>query len=242
MTEVGQVLVYTLAPFGATILGGVSAAFFAPGPVLRTSIQHFTAGVVFAAAASELLPDIVRRHRPIETAVGFALGLGLMLVVRWLGRRAERAGAGGGIPVGLLATIGVDVLIDGLLIGIGFAAGEEVGLLLTVALTAELLFLGLAAAVAFRASGGSPKRVLFLTAGFALLVPLGSTAGSIIAGAVSPETMELLLALGLVALLYLVTEELLVEAHEQPETPFTTAAFFVGFLLLLLARMLGQNP
>ena len=37
------------------------------------------------------------------------------------------------------------------------------------------------------------------------------------------------------ALLYLVTEELLVEAHEGgKETPFAAAMFFAGFLLLLL--------
>ena len=42
------------------------------------------------------------------------------------------------------------------------------------------------------------------------------------------------LAFGLAALLYLVTEELLVEAHEVRETRATTAMFFVGFLVLLM--------
>jgi ZIP family zinc transporter len=35
------------------------------------------------------------------------------------------------------------------------------------------------------------------------------------------------------ALLFLVTEELLVEAHERPDTAFISAMFFVGFLALL---------
>jgi ZIP family zinc transporter len=35
-------------------------------------------------------------------------------------------------------------------------------------------------------------------------------------------------------LLYLATEELLVEAHEVPETTFATATFFGGFLVLML--------
>ena len=38
---------------------------------------------------------------------------------------------------------------------------------------------------------------------------------------------------GLIALLYLVTEELLAEAHEIPDRPWVAAMFFVGFLLLL---------
>ena len=36
------------------------------------------------------------------------------------------------------------------------------------------------------------------------------------------------------ALLYLVTEELLTEAHETEDTPLLTATFFAGFLLILV--------
>ncbi len=36
------------------------------------------------------------------------------------------------------------------------------------------------------------------------------------------------------ALLYLVTEELLVDAHEANDTPLLTAMFFVGFLALFV--------
>ena len=43
-------------------------------------------------------------------------------------------------------TVGIDILIDGLVLGIGFAAGAKQGLLLTGALTLEVLFLGLALA------------------------------------------------------------------------------------------------
>ena len=40
------------------------------------------------------------------------------------------------------------------------------------------------------------------------------------------------------ALLYLVTEELLVEAHESPDTPLISSMFFIGFLGLLLLEEL----
>jgi ZIP family zinc transporter len=47
-------------------------------------------------------------------------------------------------------------------------------------------------------------------------------------------------AFELVALLYLVTEELLVKAHETADTPLITAVFFVGFFLLILTEeMIG---
>ncbi len=46
------------------------------------------------------------------------------------------------------------------------------------------------------------------------------------------------LAFGLIALLYLVTEELLVEAHQTPDRPWVTAMFFVGFLAILVLEEL----
>jgi ZIP family zinc transporter len=46
------------------------------------------------------------------------------------------------------------------------------------------------------------------------------------------------LSFGVAALLDLVTEELLTEAHEVDETPLLTSMFFVGFLaLLMIERM-----
>lgn len=62
-----------------------------------------------------------------------------MLAIEELGRRNKG-------QAGLITLIAVDVLVDGLVLGLGFAAGEKAGLLLTVALTLEVLFLGLALA------------------------------------------------------------------------------------------------
>ena len=64
-------------------------------------------------------------------------------------------------------------------------------------------------------------------------MPVGGFLGGL-AGTLPCPYLDAFFAFSLVALLYLVTEELLVEAHEQPETPLITAAFFVGFLALLV--------
>ncbi|CAM3720403.1 hypothetical protein [Deinococcus frigens] len=153
-TSLTQILLLTLIPVAATILGGVSASFRPPGARLRSFVQHFAAGVVFAAVAGELLPQITAEHQPLGVVTGFALGVGVMLAVRALVGRLEpeeeeTEAADGDAPrsaTGLLAAVGIDILIDGLLIGVGFAAGERVGTLLVVALTLELLFLGLSVA------------------------------------------------------------------------------------------------
>lgn len=50
--------------------------------------------------------------------------------------------------------------------------------------------------------------------------------------------MELVLSFGLSALLYLVTEELLVQAHEEEDKPLYTFTFFLGFLVFLVLGMI----
>ncbi len=63
-------------------------------------------------------------------------------------------------------------------------------------------------------------------------MPVGAAISSPVA-ALPPQYVTGFLSFGLIALLYLVTEELLVEAHETPDRPWVAAMFFVGFLLLL---------
>ncbi|EEF26041.1 conserved hypothetical protein [Ricinus communis] len=127
------------------------------------------------------------------------------------------------VPTSLVAVLGIDVALDGLLVGLGFAAGQKEGLLLTIALTLEVLFLGLSGAVALAQAGSSRKHILMVTIGFALILLIGALAGSTLLVFASDTVVDAILAFGLAALLYLVTEELLVEAHEVPETSFQTA-------------------
>jgi len=227
------VMTYVLFPVVATIVGGVIAAFRPPGPTLKSAIQHFAAGVVFAAVATELLPEISREHNTPAVIIGFALGIFVMLGVKWLLQRFVPGGEGSNVPpTSLIITIAVDVLIDGLLIGIGFAAGTEVGVLLTIALTVELLFLGLSASAALSQARLPRFRVIAITSGLALPIIIGAIIGATLLTNLAGAELVAILAFGAVALLYLVTEELLIEAHERPDTLLVTTMFFVGFLLL----------
>lgn len=218
--------VYTLIPAAAAIIGAVVAVNTRPGPTLISAIQHLAAGVVFAAAAGEILPDVMHGGSLLATVIGGAIGVVTMLVVKQLEERAKG-------PVGLLTAIGIDILIDGLVLGIGFAAGPKVGLLLTIALTIEVLFLGLTVATELGESVLSRARIIAITAALVLLLPIGALLGVPVALLPGP-VLTGFFAFGLIALLYLVTEELLVEAHETRDRPWVTATFFAGFLALLV--------
>ncbi|MEO8072301.1 MAG: ZIP family metal transporter [Acidobacteriota bacterium] len=233
-----NVLSFALLPVAAAIVGAMIAAFRPPNSTVRSYIQHLAAGVVFSVVAVELLPEIVAKHAPVEVAVGFALGVLLMLGIRYFTHNLEEKKQKNESSVGLLVAIGVDVLLDGLLIGISFSADAKAGRLLTFALMIELLSLGLAVAVALGKAGKSRLKIILTVALLSLLIVVGAAIGATVLREVSTSVLEIVLSFGLAALLFLVTEELLVEAHEEPETPLATATFFGGFLLFLILGMI----
>lgn len=223
-------LAYTLLPVLAALFGAVLAVSIQLGPRLVSAIQHFAAGVVFSAAAGEILTDVVHGGSPWATVIGGSAGVAVMLLVKALEDRSKG-------PVGLLTAVGVDVLIDGIVLGVGFAAGSGTGVLLAIALTLEVLFLGLTVATELGASRTSRLRVIGITGALVLLLPAGTLLAAPVA-ALPDVVVTSCFAFGLVALLYLVTEELLVEAHGTPDRPWVTAMFFAGFLSLLVIEEL----
>lgn len=226
-----KVLLAAAVPVAAAVGGAWWASASPPSRQLRSAIQHFAGGLVFAVAATELIPDLKHDHRALPVIAGFVLGLGAMLGLELLGTRAEKSGGSSFVA---LAVVGIDVFVDGILIGIGFAEGGSAGPLLAVALTVELLGLGVALALSLQEDGKPRGRVVGTVAGTAALILVGGLLGSSLLSGLSAGPLSVVLAFATVALLYLVTEELLSEAHETPDTPLLTAMFFVGFLAILL--------
>ena len=81
--------------------------------------------------------------------------------------------------------------------------------------------------------GATRKRTIATTLADAILIVVGGLAGITVVSGLNGAELATTLAFGTIALLYPVTEELLAEAHETPDTPILTAMFFLGFLTLL---------
>lgn len=225
-------LLYLLIPIAAVVAGTAVTLWRRPGERVVSAVQHLAAGVVFAAAAVEILPNVLHGVSPIATFVCGGLGVLVMLGIKSLEGRSKG-------PLGLLSAVGIDLLVDGLVLGLAFVAGQKAGLLLTLALTLEVVFLGVTVASQLGETVKSRSKIFGITVGLALLMPLGALAASPIALLPSVYITGFL-SFGLIALLYLVTEELLVEAHEKPDSPLISAMFFVGFLgLVLIDEVIG---
>lgn len=237
-----KALLFALLPMAAAILAASIAAVQKPSGGMRSAMQHLAAGVVFAAVGLEMGPDLLQRHESISTAVGFGIGIGMFVCIRYVTeKRSDRTSQAGGerrgVSVSYVVTIATDLLVDGLMIGIAFVAGAKAGILLSIALTLELISLALALVGYLRERGKSAAATIGTTAALTALVPIGSILGMLVLSHMSEGLINGAIAAGTAALLYLVTEELLRDAHEQPEGPLTTATFFAGFLAVLLIDM-----
>lgn len=234
MENYSNVLLYGSIAAIALLIGGIVSIIKRPNAQIRSAILHFAAGVIFSVVSVELLPDIMARHERLEIETGFGAGVLLMLGIRYLLEPKTGEKVKLGFPTAFMLVIAIDLVIDGVLMGIGFATSQETGVFLAVALSIELLSLGMATAITLQNSKVDRKKIIIAILGLSVLV-LGSTVlSAVLLAGISAGLLEVILAFGLAALLFLVTEELLVEAHESKQNPWLTAAFFGGFLLFML--------
>ena len=135
MSAVGQAALLVSFPVATGAIGSTMAAVRRPGPRLVSGIQHFAAGVVIAALAGELLPDLRHEGNLGWAAAGFTAGVALVLSLAAYGRRLDSQqesrdrqstdnSAAATVPIGLLATVAIDLLIDGVLVGLGEQLGS----------------------------------------------------------------------------------------------------------------------
>lgn len=229
-----QLLFYTSIPAILMAIGGIIALIKQPSSKVTSGVQHFAAGVVFAAVAVELLPKVVDQSNLLMT-IGFATGVAVMLLSGWVADKlGEKSSAGRKLPFELIVAVGIDVFIDGILIGVSFLASIRSGIMIAAALALEVLFLGLSTTATMAKKQVNRSLGITIIILLALLIPIGATLGFEVVSHLSRSAHLLILAFGVAALLYLVTEELLTEAHEVTETTPATIAFFLGFLIILL--------
>lgn len=232
MTTAASLVVF---PVLAGAVGGAVAVWRPPSAAVVSGVQHLAAGIVLAAVAGEVLPEL-RDQGPLWLIViGFSAAVLLLLLMSRFEGHGDQSS---GVPVGFLVVVGVDLGIDGLLVGASAAVNRDTATVITVALTAEVLFLGLAVALQLTRGGMSRLVAAGITAGLSLIVGVGALIGAAVLTDASAAVLTLVLAFAAAALLWLVVEELLVEAHETPDRPWMAALFFVGFLALFVLESL----
>lgn len=226
--QMGLTFLYGLIPAIGMFIGSVTGFRLNLSKNALSYLQHFTSGLVFAAVAIELLPKISPNDSRWTVALGFILGALLMLFLKWF--------TGKSTSLALKYAVGIDIFIDGMLIGIAFIAGTSSGLIITLAFSIEMVNLGLSTAPSMFQKGDSSTKKMIAIFLLSLCLPLGALSSTLFVSLLPSSIFTETLSFGVAALLYLVTEELLLEAHTIKESPWVTSLFFLGFLFVIMTR------
>ncbi|MCH2161261.1 MAG: hypothetical protein MK085_05240 [Phycisphaerales bacterium] len=220
-------MIWTIIPAIAILIPGLITLLVQPGPRVTAAMQHLAAGLIMSAVAMELVPETVKNaDARIYAIAGYAVGLVIVFGIRTLSNRIGESS-----PAGLLANVGLDVVLDGFLVGISIATIAGTGAAIVVgSLSLEVSFL-IMATVATLLTRKWPKGRIVLSLVALSIFTFGSgLVGLYGAGMLPGHMVTAATALGIAALLYLVVEELLVKAHEgKSDTALGSLLFFVGF-------------
>lgn len=225
-------------PIASAMLGTVAGSFYRLGPRGLSHLQHLAAGIIFSVVAVEILPDVIHRQNPTLLTIGFSTGVGFMLLLAHFSEHGRSDISRKGLPMALLAGVGIDVFLDGLILALTLHTLESAGHLLSMALAVELMSVGLTLTGTLRKYGRSRPLIFAINLAVFSLLGAGSLIGMVGLPYLPDYALDLVLSFGLAALLFLVTEELLVESHREVDTHVSTLFFFGGFLVFLL---LGQQ-
>ena len=249
------VIVFALLPVLSTFLGGF--AVFRLRHRLHP-VMAFSAGILVATAFVDLLPeslDLVTVARP-ALAVGTAALVGFLLfsaVESFVHRSSyehehdpgvdprlphdHEGGRVRGSRFGIIGPLGLVVHsgLDGVAIGLGFAASAEVGIIVGLAVMAHDFADGINITTLTMRGGGGRRTVVTILAMDAVAAPIGALIG--ISLGVTANVLGLLLAAFAGVFVAIGAGHLLPEAqHQRPlQAPplVLLAALGAGFVILI---------
>lgn len=218
------------------VLGGLLGSRLRPGKRFRAVVAHLVGGLVLGIAAADLMPAASDSGHPLALAIGFCLGFSLLLVINAVLEDPDDNSVQSRPRPMLLLMLPflIDSLIDGLVVGISSkAAGQQWVIPVAVALEMGLATLGLGTLLG-RGAGRWRSRVS--GALMAVTYVIGLSVSLVITNGLQGPALTGTLAFGTAALIYLVVEEVMKEAHarEEDDSGVVNVAFFIGLLCIWL--------
>ncbi|WP_423241258.1 ZIP family metal transporter [Papillibacter cinnamivorans] len=242
--------------FLATVLGASAVFFFKKevSPQWERGFLGFAAGVMIAASVwSLLIPAIEMAEEQgsigwVPAAGGFVTG-GLFLLL--LDRLIPHLHPGSRNPEGPKSPLGRSTLLvlavtlhnipEGMAVGLSFGLAAQAGSGVTLAAAFALatgialqnIPEGAAVALPMKREGLSNGKAFLFGAASGLVEPMGGVAAVLVAGTVQP-LMPWFLSFAAGAMIYVVVEELIPEAHLGEHSHVGTGGVMLGFLVMMI--------
>lgn len=212
---------------------------------LMSSLLGFAAGIMLAATCFSLIvPSLEHDQGGIGvTATAILLGgASIWLIDRMIPHAHFVTGPEGpssrlrGIWLFVIA-ITIHNLPEGLAVGVAFGGGErefvKLGLLVTLAIGCQNIPEGLAVALPLKREGYSTTKAIGYAALGGMVEPIMGLLGLFAVRVMTP-LLPWSLAFAGGAMIYVIVEEIIPEAHAEGGERVTTAALMVGFVLMMI--------
>lgn len=257
----GEALIWAAAGTGFTFLMtalGASAVFIfrrAMSGKVQKVLLGFAAGVMIAASVwSLLIPAIEEAGAAgqigwIPAAGGFILGIAFLLVLDLLiphlhpnMKKAEGVASSMKRTSLLVMAVTLHNIPEGMAVGLSFALAAQHGADPAISAPAMVLAIGIgiqnfpegaAVSLPLRQEGIGTGRAFLLGAMSGVVEPVFGILTVLIANAISPY-MPWLLSIAAGAMMYVVVEELIPEAHLGEHSNAGTLGVMAGFLLMMV--------
>ncbi|HVY76948.1 MAG TPA: hypothetical protein VG898_00390 [Solirubrobacterales bacterium] len=207
----------------SSLLVGALFAFARRWPDRQVGlVLAFGAGALISAVSFELAEEGLRVGSLASTALGLGAGaltyfaLDGLIAVRFAAGRG-RAGRASGSDAGAALALGafLDGIPEQLVLGIGLAGGEGIGIGLLVAIFVSNLPEAIGSASDMRESGADRAKVLRLWGAVAAICALASVAGYALADAASGELRAAVDGFAAGALLVMLIDSMIPEATRE---------------------------
>ena len=240
----------TLFTFAVTALGALNvfAAKKKGGHRMESFTLGFAGGVMVAASVwSLLIPGMERANDLGQTSyfvmsVGFLAGVLLLLFADWIIGKRTAAFGGSKSAQMLVIAITAHNIPEGMAVGLAFAlAASDPGnealfsgaAALTVGIGIQNYPEGTAVALPLIRNGMTKKKAFLIGSMSAVVEPIFGVLAAAMAGKVL-TAMPLLLAMAAGAMIYVVVQELIPEAHFEDEDKSGTLGFVAGFIIMMI--------
>jgi len=222
----GQAVLWGVVAASPLFVGALLALWRVWPPPWLGLVLGFGAGALVSSIAFDLWEDGVELAGPIPLVAGLAIGaLCYYAADRFVERRAAASG-GQGAPLALGALL--DGIPEQLVLGIGLASGDGIGVALVIAIIVSNLPESIGSSADLLSGGARKTRVLALWAGVTVICALATVGGYALADAVSAEVRAGVSGFAAGALLVMLVDSMIPDAQQKAKDS-TGLATVLGF-------------
>lgn len=226
-----------------TYLGApLAERYTVPHRVVSAALQ-FAAGIITALVAFTLMPPAVRNGPPTGVVIAFFIGGALYVIFEYVSARkmaAKPSTESGVTSLGLYVGILIDLVIDGMVIGVGSTLTLSTGLLLALGLAVSTMPLAFVTIATAKRQGVSAQNRKLLSYLFIACIMVGAVVGYALFRNQTLEVRMILIALASGFLITTVTQSMIPEANREGEPSFAGILFIGGLSLYALSTLASQ--